>query len=151
MARDRLQNNADNQSVIVTTDNPALLWAWHAWQTKQDQSNRRNVNYIIGLLKGGEIIGTVVYSHHRFSDIEIHIHTVDKSWCNRRTLKAIFKYPFVELGLNRCTAITDPAAPAVCYFLKRIGFVEEGRLRNILSNKDDLIILGMTREECRWI
>jgi hypothetical protein len=34
--------------------------------------------------------------------------------------------------------------------LKRIGFVEEGRLRQALPH-GDLLILGMTRQECRWI
>lgn len=150
MARDRVQGDTDPTAIGLLQDAPRYVWGWHAWHTRQPFENHHNVVHVLGITKGGDLIGSVVYSALRHSNIEIHIHTIDKYWCNRRTLRAIFEYPFVELGLNRVTATTDPAIPAVCNFLNRIGFVEEGRLRRCKPDGGDILILGMTRQECRW-
>lgn len=105
----------------------------------------------IGLALGDNLIASVLYTRYRGTDIEVHIHSTDKRWCNRRTLRYIFTYPFVQLGCRRVSAVTDPANPAVCHFLKRIGFIEEGRKRQSLPGNKDEIMLGMLREECKWV
>lgn len=150
MAGNGLSDYPDHQPVEILHGADRHVWGWHAWKTAQNPHNEPSLIRATGIVRGGQLIASVIYSAYRHSNIEIGIHSVDKAWCNRRVLRAIFEFPFVELELNRVTATTDPANPAVCNFLERIGFVEEGRLRQALPH-GDLLILGMTRPECRWI
>lgn len=132
-------------------DDPELVWRWHIAHTGQEYEGIRSVVAALGITKGSQFIGSVIYSRYRPPDVEIHIQTVDPHWCNRRVLKHIFSLPFNQFGCSRCTAQTDPANPAVVNFLERIGFVREGILRKASPAGTDLYIMGMLREECKWL
>ena len=150
MATNRLQNEARHPTVELVYGADAFIWEWHCSQGKLVPQSYKITDAIIGIQIDGKIIGSVIYSRYRPPDIEIGIYTIDKRWCNKRVLSAIFDYPFNQLQCKRVTAQTDPANPAVCNFLKRIGFIEEGRLRQALPHGDALV-LGMLRHECRWV
>jgi len=84
-------------------------------------------------------------------DCRIHIAT-DSSFMpiSRAFIKHCFWYPFVQLKLNRVTGLVPASNKRALKFDLGLGFVYEGLLRKGLPD-DDLIILGMTREECRFI
>lgn len=83
--------------------------------------------------------------------MEIHIHTTNKRWCNKRVLRHIFYYPFVQMRCRRVSIETDPANPAVVKFMERIGFVHEGVKRKSSDRETDMLQMGMLREECKWV
>ena len=149
MVKNGLQSNADQKHITLIWGQSPIIWQWHCIKTNQDPGKNPGV-MCAGILKNGEIIGSVIYHRFRWPDIEIGIETSDPTWCNRRILKEIFNYPFNELECRRVTATTDPSKPEVCQFLKRIGFVEEGRLRDALPH-GDILILGMKHDECKWV
>jgi len=149
MAENRLQSDTDQEHISMTWCCSELMWRWHCLKTGQ-KYNKNPAVKCAGILKNGEIIGSVIYHRFRWPDIEIGIETTDPAWCNRRILKEIFEYPLSTLNCKRVTATTDPSIPEVCQFLKRLGFVEEGRLRDALPH-GDLLILGIKRDECRWV
>ena len=74
----------------------------------------------------------------------------DPGWMNRAFLKASFAYPFRQLGKARVTGRIDALDAKTLDIDKRMGFQIEGRLRNALGDRD-IIIVGMLRQECRWI
>lgn len=148
MAENRLQSEDGRQAVEVLYGEDALVMGWHMAHFCQEGTPD---NYhAVGITLGGILIASVIYSRYRHPDVEIHIMSTDKRWCTRRTLRHIFNYPFIQLECNRVTAHTDPAVPAVCNFLQRIGFVKEGLIREG-SADGDVLLLGMLRRECRWI
>ena len=150
MAKNRLPVHPAEERLIQPLWNAdPIVWRWHCEHVGVPYSINQSV-ICMGIVKKDEIIGSVIYHRYRWPDIEIGIETTDPAWCNRRILKSIFDFPFNQLGCKRVTAITDPAKPAVCNFIERLGFVYEGRLRDSLPHGDS-IILGMKRDECRWI
>lgn len=74
------------------------------------------------------------------------------AWLSREALRVFFAYPFIELGCRRVTAIAAKKNKRSRKFLARVGFIQEGVCRKAApGGKDNAIIYGMLREECRWI
>lgn len=106
----------------------------------------------IGLIDPrGYLCAGTVYSN--FTGVDVHMHHAQ---LNQRSLTAhylgeVFRYPFNKLQVRRCTAIVAASNEASLGFVKHIGFVEEGRIRQYFANGDDAFIFGMLRTECRWL
>lgn len=149
MAANRLSCRDSEKTIDILYGADKWVMAWHLYKTGQMHIKPDSYR-AIGITLDDKLIASVLYTRYKWPDIEIGINTIDKRWCNRRTLRHIFSYPFNQLQCRRVTAVTDPATPAVCSFLNRIGFTQEGRLRHATPD-GDLLILGMTRDECRWI
>jgi RimJ/RimL family protein N-acetyltransferase len=110
----------------------------------------------IGIARGGELIAGVVYNNFRWLSIEASIASTSPAWCSRRNLAAIFSYPFRQLQCRRLGALTEVTNQPARAFLCRLGFREEGVLRQALppsaaNPEGDAVIYGMTPEECRWL
>ena len=107
----------------------------------------------IGLTDGsGTLICGCVYQN--FTQVDIHMHVAalpGKRWLNRVFLGEGFRYPFEQLGCRRVTGLVPAKNLAAQRFDEHLGFVYEGRVRQVLPNGDDLLIYGMLREECRFL
>lgn len=99
-----------------------------------------------------QLIAGVVYNtfdpHHR--RVEMTIYTTSPQWCSRKVLKLLFWYPFIQLGCERVTACTETQNRAARAFLDRVGFRQEGILRQWFY-PNDAAVYRMLRSECRWI
>lgn len=104
----------------------------------------------IGIEEGGEIIAGCVYNDYRGHAIHVSIASSTPRWASRRTLRALFGYPFLQLNVKRLTAYTGKSMTQVREFLEELGFVYEGTLRDGFAD-DDCVVYGMLRHECRWI
>lgn len=108
--------------------------------------------FSLGLEKEGELVAVVVFDC--FSDTECNLHIASdgtRSWMSKSLLLATFAYPFTQLRLRRVTALVPASNTDAINFDKHIGFVEEGCHRKAAPDGEDMISLGMLREECRWI
>lgn len=108
----------------------------------------------IGLERNGKVIGGVVYNNYSplgIGNIEMSIATLDKRWCSRHTLRALFRYPFTQLSVGRVTAHCSANDEGVIMFLKKLGFVEEGLHRKAHFTGCDVLSFSMLKEECEWI
>lgn len=105
----------------------------------------------IARIVDGQTRAVCVYEGFCDVDCRIHIAT-DGSFMpiNRKFLKHCFWYPFVQLKLNRITGLVPATNKRALKFDLSLGFVSEGLIRKGLPG-DDLVILGMLREECRFI
>jgi RimJ/RimL family protein N-acetyltransferase len=105
----------------------------------------------IGLERDGRIIASVVYTHFTGYDIAMHVAAErGRMWARPSFLRACFTYPFEQLQCRRVTGYVPAKSADVLAFDRKLGFVYEGRLRKALPD-DDLVVLGMLREECRYI
>lgn len=110
----------------------------------------------IGVIgKGGDLIGGVIYAEWREvapgqHDIRMHC-AGEPGWLTKKTLRVFFSYPFVSLKCIRVTGTVAKANKRSRDLNKRLGFKEEGRIRDGLGCGRDMIIMGMLRSECRWI
>lgn len=103
------------------------------------------------LASTGEIMGVVAYDHWTPGNCEMSIASdLTGHWMTREFLRLAFAYPFLQCGLRRVTGVVEEDNWRALNLDTRLGFVFEGRLRKWFGDKDG-IVLGMLREECRWI
>lgn len=105
----------------------------------------------IGIVARETIIAGVVYSNYRSGNIEATIAADSPRWARRGTLRALFHYPFVQLGCRRVTCIIAEHNGRSLRLCQGLGFTIEGRHRSLFADGSAGISLGMLREECRWL
>lgn len=109
----------------------------------------------IAEVRDGQIAGAVVYDGFTPYDCNVHIAIKDKRCVNRRTIRAVFDYPFEQLKLYRVTALVGSRNEKSLAFVSALGFKVEGTKHRALGIDngviEDEVIFGMVREECTWL
>ncbi|WP_454627805.1 GNAT family N-acetyltransferase [Bradyrhizobium cenepequi] len=98
----------------------------------------------------GKLLGGVIFQGYRRASIGIHVAGFDKHWINNDMLWITFNYPFEQLKVTKLMAQVPSGNLKALDFDLKLGFKEEVRLRDIYPD-EDLIILSMRREDCRWL
>lgn len=99
----------------------------------------------------GSIAAVVLYTRFARSNVEMSIASDGSAtWADRRFIRAVFSYPFLQLEKRRVTIITSEHNDRMLQQATRLGFTQEGRLRGWYGD-DDGILFGMLREECAWL
>lgn len=104
----------------------------------------------IGLADADRIWAAVIYTEYSRYNVCMHVASEGKQWMTKAFLFAVFDYPFNQLSCDRVTAFVASRNARSRHFCERIGFTQEGRLREAHAG-DDLIAYGMLKRECRWI
>lgn len=132
----------------IRTDKDELLdWA----AARYDDNAIDSDTHAIGVEVDGVIQAVAMYNS--FTDMSCNIHIVSnggKRWASRTFLHEAFKYPFIQLGLTRLTALVPARNTDALTLDLRLGFQMEGRMAEATDN-DDLVVLGMLRRNCIWI
>ena len=105
----------------------------------------------IGVERGGVLIAGAVFHNYRRHDIEVSFASDDPRWARRATIRAILRYPFVQLGCTRLTALIARDNARAARLLQGLGFKREGVLRRAYDGTADALVYGMLREECHWL
>ncbi len=105
-----------------------------------------------GFAQGEKMLGGLIFHSYR-PNIEVWwtVYTVDKRWCNRRMLRAMFDLAFNKLKCRRISLLVSKSNAASLNFVKKLGFQQEGMFRAYRENGDDCCIFGMLKNECKWI
>lgn len=130
------------------TDEETLQWA--AERIDGVTQFRSDAVYIAHWIDGS-LAGVVVFD--TFSEGECCIHVASdgsKRWVTRDFIVRTFAYPFIQCGFRRITGLVAAKNEKALKFDLGLGFVQEGVMRKALPD-DDIIILGMLREECRHL
>lgn len=105
----------------------------------------------IGVIRDGDLAAVAVFHHFRFPDIEISFVTENPRWATPQCVRAIMRYPFIQLGCKRMTAITGATNQRTRAFLCRLGFHQEGVHRDVFID-DDAISYGLLRgDAAKWL
>ena len=106
----------------------------------------------IGVVENGEVAAGVVYSLFTGNGIMMNVASDgSRRWLTKEFLRAAFAYPFKQLGCTRVSGLVRVDNPAALQFDKHLGFREEGVIRKGDDDGTDLVLLGMLKEECRWL
>jgi len=105
----------------------------------------------IGFTDNGILLAVVVYNAHDESNIGISIATTTPKWCTKLVLKTIFRFPFIQLGLNRVTATINENNLKSRSLVERLGFILEGELKHYYQTGESAMIYGLLKDDCRWI
>jgi RimJ/RimL family protein N-acetyltransferase len=106
---------------------------------------------LTNLYDNGNIAAVIVYSRFHITNLEMSVASDGLSaWLSKTFLFQGFAYPFLVLGKRRVMAVVQEDNSAALHLDKRLGFIEEGKLRKWFGDKDAML-LGMLREECKWL
>lgn len=132
----------------ITYDDQAKLISWASacigFEPRQDVQ-------AMGWVDGSTIKAVTLWDGFSECDCNIHIASDGtRHWLTRGYLRASFWHPFLQWNLRRVTALVPAKNHDALRFDLHLGFEREGLIRHALPG-DDLIVLGMLRENCRYI
>ena len=105
----------------------------------------------IAVVRDGGIIACGFFNEYRGHTIDIHFAALIPGTLRRDALCAAFGYPFLQLGVARLGTNVPEKNEACLRFVLHLGFRIEGRRRKAMADGSDLLVLGMMREECRYL
>lgn len=105
----------------------------------------------IGLVRRNTLIAGVVYNNFEAANVCAHIGAIEGChWLTPHFLRAMFDYPFNEMGKRRITALCARKNKRARRFVEKLGFKVEGTLSHYYD-RDDLIVYGMLKGNCQFI
>jgi hypothetical protein len=106
----------------------------------------------LGVIKGGELVAGVVYERCNGFHCEVSISAREGSgWADRRTLFALFHYPFVQLGCLALTVTVPLSNLKSLNLATKLGFARIALIPHAAHDGTPLVVLQMTRDTCIWI
>lgn len=106
----------------------------------------------LGVLSGDRIVAGVTYQDFNGVNVICEIAARPRAlWAREPVLRQIFGFPFLVLGCHRITIGIEDRNELSLRLCRRLGFVEEARLQAAASDRGDVVVLRLFREECRWI
>jgi RimJ/RimL family protein N-acetyltransferase len=98
----------------------------------------------------GRIRGMVAFDGWTLNSVQAHM-AVDSPIAWRALLRPAFAYPFEEAGRGVLLAIIPAGNTKSVRLAQHFGFQESHRVRDGWSVGEDLLVLEMRREACRWL
>ena len=108
------------------------------------------VDRVIARVRGGELLGGVIFNGYTGASIGLHMAGFDPHWVNRDLLWVVFNYSFVQLGCKVVFGQVPETNVKALEADKRLGFKEVTRVEDVFPD-GALIVLAMRREDCRWL
>lgn len=112
----------------------------------------------IGVANGGDLLSVTAFDNFRVGpnrepvNIELSIASISPRWVNRGVVRGILHYPFCQLRVRRVTCLIGSKNERSLKFCEGLGFRREGLIREALGANEDIVILGLLREEARrWL
>ena len=103
----------------------------------------------IGFEQEGEIQGGVVFTNCTPTNVNAAI--VLEAPLTRQFLRAVFFYPFLQLKVKRISALVDASNERSLNLTRKLGFKQEGRLREAAPDGGDTLVFGILKSECRYL
>lgn len=107
-------------------------------------------NAIARLNSKGDILGVVAYNGFAGQTCCIH-DAGEGNWLSKDFLRAVFDYPFNQLGIVQIFATVAASNEKALNLDRRVGFKDFARIKDGWKDGEDLMVLSMRREDCRWI
>lgn len=98
----------------------------------------------------GNLLGGVFYNEYTRRSISMHVASLKPNWLNVDLLWVMFDYPFNQLGVEFVFGPIRSSNTEAIDFAKHIGFKEVTRIPEMFPD-GDLVILRMSRDECKWL
>lgn len=137
---------------IYQREHQAKLLEWAALHGKV-YDFRQQMASAIGVVIGDKLVAVCVYHTFRpmVPDIEMTIIADTPRWCTRGAVRFLLAYPFEQLGCARVTALIGRKNKRSRRLVEGLGWKLEGTARRAWDGRQDCMIYGLLREECRWL
>ena len=103
-----------------------------------------------GIVRGDKLLGACVFSNKRPTSISL-AWAGEPGWLTAATVRAIWAYPFLQLGLLTVTSVIHPANTRSIDVVERMGCKRVGVIPHIFGHGTPGYLYCMDRDDCRWI
>lgn len=135
--------------IVVAGDNRVSRWVS---RKIEGQEIEWGPHTSLAVVDGERVLAGVVYSEYRNGiDIRASIASNGPGWASRGVLRALFDYPFNQLGVVRITCLIADDNVKSQTLCEKLGFVPEGIHHLAWDGKKDVISFGLLRKNCKWI
>ena len=134
--------------MIEVTSNAKTVSPWIAQQYGIADTWRNPDGF--GFLYGDQLVGGCIFTDFTERSCNAFFAVTNPRWCTRGYLRFLSEYPFIHRKVRRVTSISRNEKRAT-KVAEQWGFKKEGCLREYFGNKEDAIIWGMLKEECRFL
>lgn len=135
----------ENVAPAIEIDNHA-----HGLLIADGKSYRPGLDHCFSRSKDGVFMGGVIFVDYQIRSILIHVRAVDPRWLCRDLLWLMFDWAFNQCMVDKVVGFVPSTNQHALDFDKRIGFVEETRIKGMIPG-GDYVVLSMYREQCRWL
>jgi len=125
-------------------------WAWIRERTNPELM--ANTKGIAAEDDKGKILGVCVCDTWTYNSVQLHI-AIDNPIVlkNGRLQKEVFDYIFNHSGRGIALGLVPAGNEKAIRFDKKLGFVEIFRIKDGYEEGQDMVVLEMRKEDCRWI
>lgn len=102
----------------------------------------------IGLEHEGKLIAGVLFDG--YSERAVNIHLACDKPLTREFIWFCFYYAFEQLRVKKLLGMVESTNEKALRLNKKLGFVHEHTIKDG-SKSGDMVILSMTREQCKWL
>lgn len=106
---------------------------------------------VVGLVDGDIVLGGVVYEDYTGSSVCCHIAIAHPHVPLRKLLVAAARYAYNQLGVKKVIGMVPSNNEDALRMDFRLGFELEAIVRDVFPDGSDMVILTMTREQCRFL
>jgi len=124
-----------------------------AWAEARISGNTfRNDARAIGVVRDGALCGVVVFDNFSVGQCCLSVASDgSRRWITREFLIRVFAYPFLQLKHWRLTCLVSASNEPSLRLCEHFGWKREGLIRRGAPDGSDMILLGLLREECRFL
>lgn len=109
------------------------------------------VDVCIARVEGEELYGGVLLNGYTGASINTHMAGFRQAWSNRDHLWVVFDYCFNQLGCKKVFGQIPANNQRALEVDLKLGFKIEARIQDVFPGGEDLIVVSMSREDCRWL
>lgn len=130
-------------------DKKDLIGAWVANEVEQTAS--WGSFYAMGIMRGKEVLAGVVFNNFNSCNVTAHIAVKRFTKLFPELIKHAFFYAFKQNNLLRVTGLVESDNKKSLALNKHIGFEKETIMKKAGAKGQDIIVLVMWPENCRWV
>jgi hypothetical protein len=108
-------------------------------------------DHVVSRSRDGKLLGGVIFTGYTVASISIHVAGFAPRWINNNMLWISFNYPFEQLKVSKLIAQVPSRNRKALDFDLKLGFKQEAIVADLYPDGEDLLILSMRREDCRWL
>jgi RimJ/RimL family protein N-acetyltransferase len=110
-----------------------------------------STDHTVAVHRDGRMVGGVVYTWYVGSAIMLHMAGVEDNWATRDFLWMVFHYAFVQLGVRKVMGFVSSSNTRALKVDDHLGFKIATRVPDVFPDGSDLVILVMTKPQCKWL
>lgn len=102
-------------------------------------------------LKDKMIAGVLIGDIRPKRDCWLTIYSISERWATRAVIRYVFGIIFHLIEAERCSVYVSADNQKSLNMCLRLGFKQEGLIRQSRDDGQDCVMLGMLKTECKWI